>query len=111
MKPPESDWKMYRKLLPLWRDRYLQAKNQELISLLSQSGKSPTEQFWEAKTQMSEIAQLLNQCLGHTSRSNMLMSMLMMRHHQLIGEADLSQFSDAVRQGSDTHKSSEIPIE
>jgi len=69
MKPIESDWKLYSKLIPFWRDRYLQVRNRELTAILSDDGKTPTEQFWQTKERMDEEAQVLDQCLGSHSRS------------------------------------------
>lgn len=36
MNPKESDWKLYSKLIPFWRDRYLQRRNHELVAILIQ---------------------------------------------------------------------------
>ena len=47
-KPLESDWKCYTKHVPEWRERYLSRKNRELVAILSDSDKSPTERFWDA---------------------------------------------------------------
>jgi hypothetical protein len=108
MKPLESDWKTYNKLVPLVRDRFLLGKNAELIAILSQESKTPTETFWEAKSLMDEQAEILSQCLGHHSRSHMWLSVLLLRRYGLIRDQDLEQFSESFRQevikGSDVAK-------
>ena len=98
MTPKESDWKLYSKLVPFWRDRYLQVKNRELSASLSHEGIPPAEQFWEAKGRMDSVAGVLNEGLGHQSRSNMSLSLLLMHRHGLITDEDVSQFSEVLRQ-------------
>ncbi len=51
-KPKESDWKVFRRRVPEWRERYLKKKNKEIIGVLSDENKTPTEQFWDAKEKM-----------------------------------------------------------
>lgn len=94
----ESDWKIYSKLIPVWRDRYLQSRNEELLALLSEKARSPTEKFWEAKKQIDGEAKILDECLGYFSRSKMEMSILMMIRHGMIQDEELEQFSESLRQ-------------
>ena len=94
----ESDWKAYKRLIPSLRDRYLQRKNQKLVAILSQDGKTPTENFWQAKSLMDEQAQILHQCLGYHSRSKMWTSVLLMRNHGLIQDQDIDEFSESLKQ-------------
>ena len=53
-KPKESDWKTFRNRVPEWRERYLRKKNKEIIRILTDENKTPTEQFWEAKEKMEK---------------------------------------------------------
>lgn len=99
MQPSESDWKTYSRLVPVWRDRYLELKNKELVAILNEGGKTPTEKFWDTKTRMDEVEKILKDCLGAHSRSKMEMSMLLMRRYALIGDDDLEQFSQSFREG------------
>lgn len=98
MKNLESDWKMYNELVPLLRDRFFLRKNEELVSILSQLNKTPTEVFWETKSQIDQQAEIIDQCFGNHSRSKMWMSILMMRRHGLIGDQELEPFSDSLKQ-------------
>ncbi len=97
-KPLESDWKVYSKRVSEWRDRYLAEKNRQIMAVLSDAGKTPTDQFWDAKEMMENEARILEDCLGHYSRSNMLFSLMSMFHHGLVREEDLQEFSDQLRQ-------------
>ncbi|MCA9072612.1 MAG: hypothetical protein KDA84_27000 [Planctomycetaceae bacterium] len=97
-KPSESDWKTFRKRVPEWRERYLNRKNQELISILSDENKAPTKRFWDAQRKMEEEAKILTTCLDGHSRSKMAMFLVSMYNHKLIEDHDLDEFSDDLRE-------------
>ena len=95
--PLESDWKVYRKRVSEWRERYVAKKNQEIIGLLTDEGKTPTEQFWEAKRQIEEEARVLADCLDNHSRSKMQWNLFLMHRHGLVGDEDLEEFGAELR--------------
>jgi len=97
-KPKESDWKIFRKRVPEWRERYLSEKNKEIISILTDKDKTPTEQFWNAKEKMKEEAMVLVDCLDGHSRSKMTWYLFLMYRHGLIHDADLHEFSKDLRE-------------
>jgi hypothetical protein len=97
-KPLESDWKTFRRLVPEWRERYLTKRNEEIIGILSDANRSPTEQFWDAKEKMEKEARTLTDCLDGHSRSDMSFYLLVMRRRALIGDSDLDQFSGELRE-------------
>jgi hypothetical protein len=97
-KPLESDWKMFRKRVPEWRERYLAEQNREIIGILSEEGKTPTERFWDAEERMKKETRILFDCLDGHSRSKMEGYLLLMRRHGLIREDDLEEFSEALRE-------------
>jgi protein-tyrosine phosphatase len=94
----ESDWKIFRKRVPEWRERYLQITNKQIISVLSDNNKTPTEQFWDAKKKMEEEADTLVDCLDGHSRSKMHMYLLIMYRHGLVNNDDLEEFSKELRE-------------
>ena len=91
-RPLESDWKIFSKNVPVWRERYLARKNSEISELLSDPNKTPTEQFWEALELMKDESKILRNCFDGHSRSKMEMSLLLMLKHGLIDEDDVSKF-------------------
>lgn len=93
----ESDWKIFRKRVPEWRERYLATKNQEIIRILTAEITTATEQFWNAKHRMEEEAQTLVNCLDGHSRSKMQWYLFMMYQYELIRDADLEEFSENLR--------------
>ncbi len=95
--PKESDWKKYRKRIEEWRERYLRAKNKEIVNLLIDESETPTDRFWNAKGKMKEEAKILNDCLGYHSRSKMFQSLFLMYRYGLVEEANLQEFSEELR--------------
>jgi hypothetical protein len=94
----ESDWKIFQKHVPEWRERYLMQKNEEIIGILTDEGKTPTERFWDAKKRMKEDSKILIDCLDGHSRSKMDWYLFLMHRHGLIQDADLIEFSETLRE-------------
>ena len=97
-KPLESDWKSFSKHVPEWRERYLTRKNRELVAVLEDSERTSTEQFWDTKQLMKDQAKILMDCLDGHSRSKMILSLQLMFRYSLIGEQDLTVFSEELRE-------------
>ena len=97
-KPLESDWKSFSKHVPDWRERYLARKNKEIVAMLENNGKTPTEIFWDTKQFITDEAKILTSCLDGHSRSKMTLSLQLMFRYGLIGEADLAEFSEELRE-------------
>lgn len=94
----ESDWKTFRKRVPEWRERYLKTKNQQIVAILTDRDKTPTEQFWDTKKKMDEEARTLVDCLDGHSRSKMLYYHFLMYGRGLIRKEDLQEFSAGLRE-------------
>ena len=95
--PQESDWKQYREMIPNLRERYLEEKNQALANMLTSQDQTPTERFWATFEQVGKEKKILQDCLDHHSRSNMVMSMMLMLRHGMLKKEDLDVFSDELR--------------
>jgi hypothetical protein len=96
--PAESDWKMFRSIVPALRERYLRARNTELMAVFQSESLTPTEQFWKVNKRMEEIGGILRTCLDGHRRSQMMHAMRLMHHHQMITDEDLNGFSEEVRE-------------
>ena len=92
-RPKESDWKTFRKRVPEWRERYLEQQNRQLADMLCDGQQTPTENFWATKERMKKTARILVDCLDGHSRSRMEMYLLQMYKYEMIGDADLDEFS------------------
>jgi len=93
----EKDWKIYSKLIPDLRERYLKEKNIEIKQILEADDKSETDRFWDAEAKIEKERKILVDCLDDHSRSNMLMHMILMYKYGMLREADLSEFSAELR--------------
>jgi hypothetical protein len=96
--PKESDWRQFCAMVPDLRERYLEAKNQELTNMLTGSDQTPTERFWATFEQMKKESKILQDCLDNHSRSQMSMSMMLMLRHGMLKKEDLNEFSDELRE-------------
>jgi hypothetical protein len=92
----ESDWKLFRKRVPEWRERYIGKMNIELINSFNVN-KTETEKFWHTKEKFDKIAKILVRCLDGHSRSNMELFMIELHNFGLIFDSDLEEFSSELR--------------
>lgn len=90
----ESDWKRFRKIVPELRERYIEKKNSALLQILTDSDKTPTEQFWDIYNATRKEAKILRDCLDGHSRSKQFFFMVLMCNHGLIAREDLEGFSE-----------------
>ena len=93
----EADWKKFRARVPEWRERHLSRRNAEIVALLADEQKTPTERFWEAKARMEQEARILVTCFDGHSRSQLEWSLMLMHGHGVIGAAELEEFSEDLR--------------
>jgi hypothetical protein len=97
-KPLESDGKTYSKRVTEWRERYLESANQEIVGILTDESRSPTQRFWDAKGRMKKEAKLLVDLLDGHSRSKMERYLILMYGYNFIGDAELAEFSEELRE-------------
>ena len=93
-----SDWKVFRRRVPEWRERYLRLRNEELAGLLRNEAHTPTERFWQAKERMAEEARVLRACLDGHSKRKVAWYLSLMYGYGMIGADDLDEFSDGLRE-------------
>ena len=89
----ETDWKLFRRRVPEWRERYLEQQNQTLRALLEQPNQTPTTIFWQVKNFTDEQARVLVECFDGHSRSTMERFMVTMYRYRVIERADMDEFS------------------
>lgn len=93
-KPLESDWKKFRALIPVLRERYLAERNAEIVRLLTAPNKDETDRFWDAEAQVLAEAKALRRCLDDISRSKMWLTLISMRNAGMLKKEDLAAFSE-----------------
>ncbi len=94
----ESDWKQFRAIVPVLRERYLAERSAGFLRKLTDPKKTETERFWEALQEMEAEAKVLRHCLDGHSRSKMWLFMLSMARSGMLKKDDLVGFSEELRQ-------------
>lgn len=94
----ELDWKIFKGNIPKWREQYISIKNKEIISVLTEKNKTPTEQFWKSKENMNKTSRILSDCFDELSRSEMIQKLLYMYNYGVISKDDLVEFSDELKE-------------
>ncbi len=93
----ESDWKRFRGLIPMVRERYLAEQNAMILEILTDPNRSETERFWDALKRAKEIREILTDCLDGHSRSKMVLYMRLMLRANMMCQDDLFSFSDELQ--------------
>ena len=93
-KPRESDWKVFRDMLPELREKYLKKKNKEIERILNDRERNETERFWDAEERIKKEVEILRECLDDYSRSKMGMKVMLMCRYGMLEKNDLEKFSE-----------------
>ena len=93
----KSDWKEFNRILPELRERYLRERNKELIVLLIDESKTPTERFWAVEEKAEKEAKILRKCLDGFSKSQAPLYLINLFRFGFMREEDLAGFSDEIR--------------
>ena len=93
----ESDWKRFRSLIPMVRERYLAEQNALILNILTDPNRSETERFWDAFNRGKEVREILTACLDGHSKSKMVLYMRLMRRANMIRQDDLVSFSEELQ--------------
>jgi hypothetical protein len=94
----ESDWKKFRNLVPVLRERYIAERNAAIRHFLDDPQKTETERFWVALYEMEKEAKILRKCLDGHSRSKMWLYLVLMREAGMLKRDDLATFSTELQQ-------------
>jgi hypothetical protein len=92
----ESDWKLFKHNLPVWRENYLAKINKEIVLILSDKNMTDTEKFWKVKETIDNKAEIMKDCFDDTRRTMMLIKMMMMYKNKIINMENISGFSKDV---------------
>jgi predicted protein tyrosine phosphatase len=94
----ESDWKKFRAMAPVLRERYLAERHAGILRKFTDPKKTETERFWDTLEEMEAEAKILRHCLDGHSRSKMWLYMLSMAHAGMLKSEDMVGFSDELRE-------------
>lgn len=92
----ESDWKLFKKLLPIWQERHLDKVIEEYKTILNQEEPS-SEKFWELSNRMIKDKKNPGVMLHDIKRSEMHYHILLLLKNRVINESDLEDFSESLK--------------
>ena len=88
----ERDWELFKKLVPLWQERYIQKLNKEYINILSKNNSS-AQNFWELENRIREDKKHPGVILD-LRKSTMHMNLMLLLSYEVITFDDLKEFSN-----------------
>ncbi len=93
----ESDWKKFRAMIPMVRERYLAERNARIVRKLTDPRKTESERFWDAQEEVEKEAKALRRCLDDISRSKMWLTLIALRGAGMLKKEDLAEFSEELQ--------------
>ncbi len=92
----ESDWKLFRKLIPVWQERYITKLNKEYIGILIQD-KNASTIFWELNDRIKKD-QNNPGVIIEMSRSLLVENLISLIKHNVITLDELNDFSEETKE-------------
>ena len=96
----ESDWKLFRKLLPEWQERYMGKLLGEYLTMIAGQGLA-SDRFWKLKERLQEDLRKTG-VRAEMKRSVMIMNLWSLLREGAISKDDLDGFSEELRQSLTT---------
>ena len=94
---PESDWKVFRELRPVWLERYCQRVNSELASRLSDERLSAHKRYLNVYSLIERKDRELGEAFNDMRRSTAVIQIRIIRALGVITDNELARFSDSTR--------------
>ena len=92
----ESDWKLFRKLIPVWQERYIKKLNKEYIGILIQD-KNASTIFWELNDRIKKDRNSPGVII-EMSRSLLVENLISLIKHNVITLDELNDFSEETKE-------------
>ena len=92
----ESDWKLFRKLLPEWQERFIGRLLGEYSTMIAGQGLA-SDRFWKLKERLQEDLRKTG-VRAEMKRSVMIMNLWSLLREGAISKDDLDGFSEELRQ-------------
>ncbi len=93
----ETDWKLFRKLLPKWQEDYMKKLNKEYVALLT-SDEPAYKRFWELDKRINKDKKCGGVILYDIRRKNMSIHIASLLADEVITMDDLDGFSEELCQ-------------
>ena len=92
----ESDWKLFRKLMPEWQERFMERLLGEYAKMIAGQGLA-SDRFWNLQERLQKDVWKVG-VRADMKQSTMLMNLLSLLQEGEITKDDLDGFSDELRQ-------------
>ena len=93
----EKDWKLFRKMLPTWQERYMENLINDYEAILA-SDADASDKFWKLEGRIRKDKKKSGVCVTDMSRSQMFANIMVMLDEKVITLEDLEGFSDSLRE-------------
>ena len=93
----EKDWKLFRKMLPDWQERYMEKLIKEYETILV-SDADASDKFWKLEKRIRKDKKKSGVCVTDMSRSQMFANIMELLDEKAITLDDLEGFSDSLRE-------------
>ena len=96
MQITERDWKIFRKKIPDWQERYMERLEMEYIAIL-QNKKSASAKFWELEKRIKQDKKSPGVIID-MRRSTAINNIVSLVLDEVISLDDLEEFSDSLKE-------------
>ena len=93
----EKDWKLFRKMLPTWQERYMENLINDYEAILA-SDADASDKFWKLEGRIRKDKKKSGVCVTDMSRSQMFANIMVLLDEKVITLEDLEGFSDSLRE-------------
>ncbi len=97
MNVKESDWKLLKKLLPLWQENYMEKLIEEYKNILNKDDIA-SNKFWDLNKKIKEDKKNPGVLITDLRRSNMDIVIVSLISNKVIEFEDLKDFSDELKE-------------
>lgn len=96
MEPTKNDWKLYRELIGVWQEAYIEKIISKYILCLSDEKESPANRFW-ASDKMIRRDKNHPGVRIELSKQNMIYDLAALLHESVITPDDIADFSEETK--------------
>jgi hypothetical protein len=95
---PESDWRVFRELRPVWLQRYCARVNQQVIKKLSDSRRSEHERYIDVYRFIEKKDRELGDAFNDFRRSTATHQISIIRSLGVVTEQEVARFSEVAQE-------------
>ena len=100
----ESDWKVFRQVHPVAVNRFCEQVLSEILSIASDSTKTPYERYLAIYKLIRERDRILGDAFDDMRRSTALLRLSVIHLHGLLTEEEMARFSPEARDAFTWHE-------